>query len=109
MQLPPQVRAASYYTTYTYVAVTKDRKRFTTYTERQISEYTKTAIYRICKAAQSTEEINKNQLCKMQLFKAPEVVPTKCVVEKFTLHRNIHYRFQNKNTWIHVGVNTLKQ
>jgi len=75
--------------TYTYVAVTKDRKKFTTYTEEQISECIETAIYRICKAPQPMQENNENQPCEMQLFKGPEVIPTKCVVEKFTLHRNI--------------------
>ncbi len=93
--------------TYTYVAITKDRKQFTTYTEKQIKECTETAIYRVCKAPEPMQENNDNTPCEMQLFKGPETLPVKCSVKKFSLGRNIYHRFLNKNTWIHVGDDTL--
>jgi hypothetical protein len=83
---------------YNYVAMTKDRKRFTTFTEKQLGEYTETTIYRICRTPQPIQEINEHQPCEVQLFKGPEVIPTKYVIEKCTLQRNIYHRLQGKNT-----------
>jgi len=93
--------------TYTYVAITNDRKRYTTYTEKQIGEYIETGIYRICKVSHPMRENNDNQPCEIQLFIRPEAIPMRCKVEKCSLKRNIYHRCLNKNTWIHVGDDTL--
>ena len=93
--------------TYYYIAITKDRKRYTTYTEKQITECIETAIYRICRAPQPIQENNEQRSCEVQLFKGLETVPIECTVKKFALSKNIYHRLQNKNTWIHVGNDTL--
>ncbi|KAE9536187.1 hypothetical protein AGLY_007410 [Aphis glycines] len=94
-------------TTYTYVAITKDRKQFTTYTEKEIKDCIETAIYRICKATQPMIDNNDNTPCELQIFKAPDAFQTGCNINKFPLVRNIYHRILNKNTWIHVGDDTL--
>ncbi|KAE9523106.1 hypothetical protein AGLY_016493 [Aphis glycines] len=94
-------------TTYTYVAITKDRKQFTTYTEKEIKDCIETAIYRICKATQPMIDNNDNTPCEMQIFKAPDALQTGCNINKFPLVRNIYHRILNKNTWIHAGDDTL--
>jgi len=91
---------------HTYIAITKDRKRFTTYTEKQLSECKETAIYRICRSPQPLQE-NNDTPCEVQLFMGPEVIPTGCVVEKSTLRGNIYHKLLGKNTWIHIGNDTL--
>jgi len=90
-----------------FVAITKDRKRYTTYTEKQLNECTETAIYRICRAPQPIQENNNQLPCEVQIFRGLEVMPIECSVKKFTLHRNIYHRLQNKNTWIQAGNDTL--
>ncbi|KAE9521763.1 hypothetical protein AGLY_017840 [Aphis glycines] len=94
-------------TTYTYVAITKDRKRFTTYTEKEIKDCIETAIYRICKATQPMIDNNDNTPCEMQIFKTPDALQTGCSINKFPLVRNIYHRILNKNTWVHAGDDTL--
>ncbi|KAE9522614.1 hypothetical protein AGLY_016977 [Aphis glycines] len=94
-------------TTYTYVAITKDRKRFTTYTEKEIKDCIETAIYRICKATQPMIDNNDNTPCEMQIFKTPEALQMGCSINKFPLVRNIYHRILNKNTRVHVGDDTL--
>ncbi|KAE9529150.1 hypothetical protein AGLY_011946 [Aphis glycines] len=94
-------------TTYTYVAITKDRKQFTTYTKKEIKDCIEIAIYRICKATQPMIDKNDNTPCEMQIFKTPDALQTGCSINKFPLVRNIYHRILNKNTWVHAGDDTL--
>uniref|UniRef100_A0A2H8U1R0 Envelope fusion protein n=1 Tax=Melanaphis sacchari TaxID=742174 RepID=A0A2H8U1R0_9HEMI len=93
--------------TYEYIAITKDRKKFTTYLDKQISDCTELNMYKICKLPQPIQEANSHQPCEVQLFKGADSIPNKCILKKFTLSENIYHRLNKKNTWIHVGHDVL--
>ncbi|XP_060855024.1 uncharacterized protein LOC132932669 [Metopolophium dirhodum] len=95
--------------TYNNIAITKDRKRFTTYTEKQLDDCTETTIYRICRTPQPIQENSERQPCELQLFKGPDTTSNQrnCAIEKFNLQRNIYHKLRNKNTWLHVGSEAL--
>jgi len=79
---------------YTHIAVTKDRKRFTIYTEKQLNDCSETAIYRICRTPQPIQEKSERQPCELQLFKGPN--HQICAIEKFNLQRNKYHKLRNK-------------
>jgi len=50
---------------------------------------------------------NDSTPCEMQLFKAPDALPMRCLIDKFPLVKNIYHRFLNKKTCVHVRDDTL--
>lgn len=90
---------------YPYLAITKDRKQYTTYTEAQMNLCKETLIYRICPAAQPVQENNGNQPCEVSLFNKPEVIPLKCEPRVMTMARNIYHKLRYQNAWLFSVIN----
>jgi len=61
-----------------YIAITKDRREYTTFTEIQIQTCKETTIYRICHAYQPIQENNGLQPCEIDLFNKPHKIPNNC-------------------------------
>lgn len=92
-------------TEYPYVAITKDRKHFTTYTEPQLAMCKDTSTYKICLISRPLGENSENQPCEIKLFNKPENIPTKCVPRLMNLKRNIYHKLTYQNAWLY-AVNT---
>jgi hypothetical protein len=80
-----------------YIAITKDRREYTTYTEIQIQTCKETKIYRMCHAYQPIQENNDLQPCEIDLFNKPHKIPNNCRSLIITVDRNIYHKLKYQN------------
>lgn len=85
---------------YTYVAITKDRRHFTTYRTEQIDQCKETAIYQICPTKQPIQGYGENQPCEVDLFNKQDGFPIKCEPKLISIKRNIYHKLKFQNAWI---------
>jgi len=88
-----------------YIAITKDRREYTTFTEIQIQTCKETTIYRICHAYQPIQENNGLQPCEIDLFNKPHKIPNNCRSLIITVDRNIYHKLKYQNEWIYSVLN----
>jgi len=86
-----------------YIAITKDRKRYTTFSDTQKSKCTD--IYTISVASQPLQENEGEQLCEIELFNRPTEPPATCKPHAITLHRSIFHKLRYRNEWIYAVTN----
>ena len=88
-----------------YVAITKNRKQYTTFTETQLLHCTETEIFTICpEFSPITHEGSKNP-CEIALFKNPDILPKTCEAGVIILTKNIFYKLKYANAWIYTTKN----
>jgi hypothetical protein len=86
-----------------YIAKTKDRRHFTTFTEVQLGTCKDNSIFRVCNPYQ--QENNGQQSCEVELFNKPELVPKTCKPLVTVIDRNIYHKLRYQNEWIYSVIN----
>jgi len=85
---------------YQYVGITKNRRKYTTFSETQLLHCTETEIFTICPEFQPVQYESKNQPCEISLFKNPDKLPQTCEAGIIVLTKNIFHKLNYTNTWI---------
>lgn len=86
---------------YPYIAITKDRKHYTTLTNHQLEQCKETTLYRICPMFQPIQENAKDQPCEIELFNQPDSLPSICELRIMRLHRSIYHKLRYQNKWLY--------
>ncbi|XP_060868583.1 uncharacterized protein LOC132943565 [Metopolophium dirhodum] len=84
-----------------YVAITKNREQYTTFTETQLLHCTETEIFTICPEFSPVVHSNNKNPCEIALFKNPDVLPETCETGVLVLSKDIFYKLKHANTWIY--------
>ncbi|XP_060854992.1 uncharacterized protein LOC132932633 [Metopolophium dirhodum] len=84
-----------------YVAITKNREQYTTFTETQLLHCTETEIFTICPEFSPVVHSNSKNPCEIALFKNPDVLPETCETGVLVLSKDIFYKLKHANTWIY--------
>lgn len=85
-----------------YIAITKNRKQYITFTEQQKYECKETRLYRICTTTQPIQENNETPICEIDLFNKPEMVSEMCKPKVTFIDRSIYHKLRYQNNWIYV-------
>jgi len=88
-----------------FIAITKDRRQFTTFTSEQIRTCTETNIFRICNIYQPIRDNKATKQCEVELFHKPEKVPDECEPHAINLNRNIYHKLRFRNEWLFATTN----
>lgn len=84
-----------------FTAITKDRKQYTTFTERQKLACKEATIYRVCGTYQPIQENSGSPPCEIGLFNKPDKLSETCQPQTTTLNRNIYHKLKYQNIWIY--------
>lgn len=77
---------------YPYVAITKDRKPYTTFSDQQVVHCKEITITRICPTFQPLKDNSKEQPCEIGSFNKPDMLPDNCEPRVLKLSRSIHHK-----------------
>lgn len=90
---------------YQYVAISKNRKQYTTFTETQLLKCTETESYTICPEFQPVQQESINQPCEVKLFKNPDTLPDNCEPGVVVIKKNIYHKLKFSNIWLYSTLN----
>ena len=91
-----------------YVAITKDRSNYVTFTIEQLDKCVDTHKFRICPHSQPVQQNNQRSPCEVQLFKEEKLLSTRnqgpCNLRSAYIPRGIYHKLRYSNEWIYTVV-----